>query len=531
MSVIRARAAGGVGLLAAAVAASLLVGAPANAVVGASAKDGSYPFTAKLDIGGQRSCSAALVEQQWLVTAASCFADNPAQSSKVGAGAPKLKTTATIGRADLERESGSVVDVVELVPRADRDLAMAKLAHPVTGITPARIGFHAPLRGEEVWSAGYGRTTDEWVPGHLHYAKFTVGAVKNTSVSLAGKSDDAVICQGDTGGPAFRDIGGRYELVGINSLSWQGGCLGNKAETRRGAVDTRLDDIAGWVQATASQDLLSRAQWQNAAHMASGHFTSVPSGDKRRMDLFVVWKDGSASLFQGADHDDPKQPFSTVHQIAKAGSYWKGAQAITGGSYTAGGSDGITVRWANGKLSTYTHVDQNGVHDEKTLFKPASDSFWKNARLITAGRYTDNPLRDDLLVLWENGSVSMYTDTGTKGLDGWKQLHDADKGWTNAAQLSSGEFTGKKTDDLVIRWKDGDTTIFPGVDTNGFHGRTRIRPVGSPWKNAEILTVGAFTTPAARPDDILIRWANGNLGYYPHVDADGTHDAIPLVNR
>ncbi|MEU5185400.1 trypsin-like serine protease, partial [Streptomyces longwoodensis] len=227
----------------------------------------------------------------------------------------------------------------------------------------------------------------------LHYAQFTVGALKDGSIGLTGNSDDAVICQGDTGGPAFRDIGGRYELVGVNSLSWQGGCLGHEEETRKGAIDTRVDDIAAWIQTTSSRDLLSRVDWKNAAHMASGYFTSNPAGTKRRMDLFVAWKDGSASIFQGADHNAPKPAFSVEHKVAPAGSYWKDARAVTAGNFTGSGTDGITVRWANGKLSTYNHVDQNGFYDEKTL--GAVGSYWKGARLITVGRYSDNPLRDD----------------------------------------------------------------------------------------------------------------------------------------
>ncbi|MDT0461170.1 trypsin-like serine protease [Streptomyces sp. DSM 41527] len=70
MSVRCSRAALTAGLLAPVIAAGVLVAAPAGAVVGPATKDGSYPFTVKLDIGGQRSCSAALVDQQWLVTAA-----------------------------------------------------------------------------------------------------------------------------------------------------------------------------------------------------------------------------------------------------------------------------------------------------------------------------------------------------------------------------------------------------------------------------------------------------------------------------
>ncbi|MER5783294.1 trypsin-like serine protease [Streptomyces mobaraensis] len=89
------------GLAVSAVTAGLLTAAPVHAVVGEPAKDDTFTFTAKLDIGGERSCSAALVGEQWLVTAASCFADDPAKSLKVQAGTPKMRTIATIGRTDL----------------------------------------------------------------------------------------------------------------------------------------------------------------------------------------------------------------------------------------------------------------------------------------------------------------------------------------------------------------------------------------------------------------------------------------------
>ncbi|WP_311616006.1 S1 family peptidase [Streptomyces hesseae] len=530
MPAIRPRSAWATGLTVTVVAASLLAAAPASAVVGDAAKDGSYAFTAKLDIGGQRSCTAALVEQQWLVTAASCFADNPAQSPKVPAGAPKLKTIATIGRTDLTRGGGSVMEVVELVPRADRDLVMARLAKPVTGITPAAVTTSTPLPGEDVRVAGYGRTKDEWVPDRLHSAAFTIGPVKATRIGLAGKSTDAAVCQGDDGGPAFRDVGGRYELVGVNSMSWQGGCFGtDEAETRRDAVDTRVDDIADWIQSVSSRTLLSRAEWKNAAYMASGYFTGNSVASKRHMDLFVVWKNGSASLYQGSDNNDPKTPFSAEHQIAKAGSIWQYARAVTGGSFTGSGSDGLIVRWKDGEVTEYTHLDQNGVHEEKNLHPGGGkDNYWTYARLITAGRFTANSLRDDLLVLWEDGSTSMYTDVDSKKLSGFIQLTKA--GWENAAQISAGDFTGKKTSDLLIQWKDGETTIFPGVDPKGYHGRINIRQVGSPWKNMQTVTVGSFTSDNSKVNDILIGWDNGNLGLYPSVDADGTHGGIELIS-
>ncbi|MEU8581698.1 FG-GAP-like repeat-containing protein [Streptomyces abikoensis] len=225
------------GIATSAVAAAV----PAHAVVGEEAQPGSYAFTARLTIGdGARGCSAALVEQQWLLTAASCFADNPPQSFKVSAGAPKMKATAAI--------AGNVTDVVQLVPREGRDLVLAKLAKPVTGVTPVAISRTSPVQGEELHVTGFGRTKDEWVPDAAHHASFTVGPIKDTSIGLTGKEADAVICQGDTGGPAFREVAGRQELVGINSRSWQGGCFGtDPAETRKGALDTRVDDLGSWI--------------------------------------------------------------------------------------------------------------------------------------------------------------------------------------------------------------------------------------------------------------------------------------------
>ncbi|MEU2873802.1 S1 family peptidase [Streptomyces olivoreticuli] len=517
MPVRRPRAALVAGLLASTTAASLLTAIPADAVVGPATKDGSYAFTAKLDIGGERSCSGALVESQWLLTAASCFPANPG-SSDGASGAPKLKTVATIGRTDLTRDGGSVVKVVELVPAMGSDLLMAKLEYPVTGITPVELGFKTPLPGEDVFVSGYGRTKDEWVPDRLHYAKFSVDAVQNTTVNISSKANDAAVCEGDTGAPTFRDIGGRYELVGINTRSWQGGCFGHEDETRKGAVNARVDNLAGWVQSVASASILPRDDWKNAAYMTSGYFTDHSVANKRRTDLFVAWKDGSASIFQGADHNLPQYPFSAEYKVAAPGSYWKDARAVAAGNFTGSGSDGITVRWANGKLSTYTHVDQNGFHEEKTL--GAVGSYWKGARLIAVGRYTDNSLRDDMFVVWDDDSTTLYSDLGTNGIGKQSQL---EKGWAGAMQISSGEFNGDGTADLLVRWSDGSATLFSALSPTGYRDRTRIRPLNSAWKNVQNLTVGSFSGEDGTPSsEVLIRWAAGPLSYYPGVSTAGT---------
>ncbi|WP_432135739.1 trypsin-like serine protease [Streptomyces sp. bgisy154] len=231
-----------VGLLA---ATGTLGAGHAEAVVGDPAADGVMPYTARIEIGDtDRACSGALIEARWVVTAASCFATDPAQPTTVAAGAPPLPTRAVVGRTGASGTPGQVRDVVELVPRADRDLVLARLSAPVRDIAPATLGAQAPAAGEELTVAGYGRTHDTWVPDRPHTGAFTVTGTRSGELDIDTQS--GAVCQGDAGGPAVRT--GTGELVAVNSRSWQGGCLGSDA-TARGAVETRLDDITDWIGA------------------------------------------------------------------------------------------------------------------------------------------------------------------------------------------------------------------------------------------------------------------------------------------
>ncbi|MGN9814474.1 trypsin-like serine protease [Streptomyces sp. SD11] len=233
-------------LLATSVATGLLIAPAAHAVNGDESALDAYNFTTRLDIGdGARRCSGALVDPYWVLTAASCFADDPDQSFQIRAGKPSQATTAVVGRVDTTSTSGQSRAVVELVPRTDRDLVLARLDRPVTGIAPVPVGSAMPTTGETLTSAGFGRTDTEWAPLRMHHGQFSVDSVGISSVNITGKNGNA-LCAGDTGGPLFRVSGSTTELIAVNSRSWQGGCLGS-TETRTGAVETRLDDISDWI--------------------------------------------------------------------------------------------------------------------------------------------------------------------------------------------------------------------------------------------------------------------------------------------
>ncbi|MFB7650604.1 MULTISPECIES: trypsin-like serine protease [unclassified Streptomyces] len=225
--------------------------APAVAITGGTPvadSDTTYAYAAQITIGAHdRGCSAVLVDAEWLLTAASCFAENPAASLAVPAGAPAKSTTAVIGRSDLSGTQGAERRVVEIVPRTDRDVVLARLNRPVTNVTPAQLATAAPAAGAELTFAGYGRTKTVWAPLELHTGTYTVDSTAATSAGVTGKNG-AAACMGDTGGPVIS--GGK--LVGLNSQSFQGGCLGvDETQTSTAGVIARVDDLASWINAKA----------------------------------------------------------------------------------------------------------------------------------------------------------------------------------------------------------------------------------------------------------------------------------------
>jgi hypothetical protein len=232
------------GLLLAATVVATLGAAPAAAVSGgAPAEPGAYPFLARIAVGDDRSCTGSLVEAQWLLTAADCFADAGRPAT---AGPPPRPTTAVIGRDAAS--TGQTLPVAELRPYAGRDLVLARLALRTSGITPVLIDATAPAAGDLLRAAGYGRTGTEWVPDRPHTATFTVRAVTPTTLDIAGTDPDRTsTCKGDAGGPALRESGAGVQLVAVHSLSWQHGCLG-VTQDQTGSIEARADDLAEWVR-------------------------------------------------------------------------------------------------------------------------------------------------------------------------------------------------------------------------------------------------------------------------------------------
>ncbi|MCP3819229.1 FG-GAP-like repeat-containing protein [Streptomyces sp. A3M-1-3] len=506
MAVRRSRSVRGVTLLVAAAAAGgLTFTGSAQAVVGDAVAGGAYAFTAKIDVGGQRACTGALVDAQWVLTAASCFVSDPNEASPVPSGAPQQKTTAVIGRTDLSGTGGSVTEVVEVVPRADRDLVMARLAEPVTGIAPVRLASAAPVPGETLRAVGYGRTKGEWVPDRLHAGAFIVEKTVATTVAMT--SNGGSICKGDAGGPALREKDGQVELVAIHSASWQAGCLGSD-ETRKSAVESRLDDIGQWVKeirALPQESQVTAGDFNgDGKEDVTAFYDNGTSVDGKNMSSLHTF------FSNGTGFKAPQKMWTST------GSFnWK-AGKLTSGDYNGDGNDDVAVFYdsgtsADGKnmssLFTFYSTGTGFKAPQKTWSTPGG--FTWEAGKLTSGDYNGDG-KDDIGVFYNRGvsadgkrasSLFTFTSDGT-------DFNAPREMWTStgsfnwdASKLTSGDYNGDGKNDIAVFYDSGTSadgknmsSLFTFYSTGtGFKApqKTWSTPGGFTWEAGK-LTSGDY---------------------------------------
>ncbi|MDH2392052.1 trypsin-like serine protease, partial [Streptomyces sp. HNM0663] len=387
MSHTRTRATWIGGAAATAIAIGLL-SSPSQALQGTNADAASYGYTAQIVIGdSSRACTGSLVAPQWVLSAASCFADSTGNVPSK----PQSLTTVTLGRPDLEQSTtGAVRSAVELVPHPDRDLVMVKLATRVNNVQPIALASTPAASGENLRAAGFGRTKTDWVPDRLHTAAFTAGTASASTVDLAAVGD-SVICKGDAGGPVLREAGSTRQLVAVTSRSWQGGCLGTPAsETRTGAVATRIDDVHPWITSTA--------------FAAQGDLT----GDKIA-DLSAVWGDGTLHAYPGKGNGQ-----LDAHIPQLGGTTWSTVKQITKGDFTGDGVADLMAIWGDGTLHIYTGKGNGQLNTQVPV--TLGGNTWSTIKHLAAGDFNKDGI-DDLMAIWGDGTLHIYTGKGNGQLN------------------------------------------------------------------------------------------------------------------
>ncbi|MGI5256100.1 trypsin-like serine peptidase [Streptomyces angustmyceticus] len=316
---------------------------------------------------------------------------------------------------------------------------------------------------------------------------------------------------GVSGGPFLEGFDGRRgNLVGAIGGYKTGGPSDDISYSSQFDNDVfRLYDQA---VADAAPDTVnplgSAGTWEHATALATGRFhgDSVRNGTS---DLIVRWSDGEVSLHPG----NRGYGFGKDIQLAKKNTAWKQAK-VTAGEFTGNSTDDLLVRWDNGRLSLFKDVDEtNKLSDEIQL--KAANGTWTHAYNLTAGRFGGgNTRRDDLVVRWSDGEVTLYTNVDGKGLHAEKQLTKRNKTWPHARDIATGDFRGTTGDqDLIVAWSDGEVTVYDNPAAKGLGAEHRLRPAKSVWRNSSLVTVGAFGG-GTRQDDLIARWPGGKVVLY-----------------
>ncbi|MER6122214.1 FG-GAP-like repeat-containing protein [Streptomyces sp. NPDC001795] len=479
-----------------------MVAPPAQSVVGDQVADGADQFTVKLHIAygadNERSCSGTLVDAQWVLTAASCFAADPQQGSKIPAGEPPYTTVVT---TDGNRPNAAALvkqKVLELVPHPDRDLVMARIGDPTTidnpldgpfrDIAEAKVDSVAPVPGDQLRAVGFGRTKDEWAPVQAHTGSFGVDTVNNSTLAISPSNGGGALCKGDAGGPVLNAKG---NVIGVVDASWGGGCFGSE-ETRTGAVATRVDDIADWVQKVR---LKTRQKYVTDA-MTAADF----NGDGRT-DIAVVLNRGPAHVFYG-------RPDGTLEY----GTFLPGLgrpnqkQIVAGDFKEGAGLEVVTVE-DDGDL--YLGQRRSWVQNLWTREKLWTDATWKDG-LPVATLHSATPGRDTLLFQWPDGSLYTYKRDAAGNLVNQKKVMWPDKTW-KMQHIATGDFNGDGRDDIAAVGSDNSLRLYLGK-ADGTFDKARSMWPDKTWHSIRVLMGGDFNGDGKA--DLAVLLTNGDLRWY-----------------
>lgn len=160
--------------------------------------EAAFPEVVRLEAGGKKICTGTIIGPQTVVSAAHCVTGESPFFMYNG-------------------EKYSVRYIASAGEKEGHDIALAVTDKEIRGAIFARFG-QGLKHGVKILLAGFGCTKKGGKPGAMHSGENEVIGMDEDHL-LAASPGGSVLCEGDSGGPAFVTDGVKRWLVGVSSLS------------------------------------------------------------------------------------------------------------------------------------------------------------------------------------------------------------------------------------------------------------------------------------------------------------------------